>query len=189
MLRALHGTASDSALRKKRGFHGVLPQKGALVGAFLLLALSGCAQGGGDVDGAPASLTVQEPGSPKYFPSDEPYRLGAEQFNRGNYGLAESYFRDAVEKSPGDGAAWAGLAASYDRVGRFDLADRAYARAIAISGETVQILNNQGYSLMLRGNIKAAQAKFGKAAQLDPGNPTILNNLLLLRQGGPLIKG
>jgi Flp pilus assembly protein TadD len=63
---------------------------------------------------------------------------------------------------------------------RFDLADRAYASAIKLTGETVQILNNEGYSYMLRGNLVKARAKFMKAYELDPTNPTIINNLELL---------
>ena len=117
---------------------------------------------------------------PKYYPSDEPLKLGMEHFGRGDYGLAERYFRDAVEKAPRDVTAWVGLAASYDRLRRFDLADQAYSHAIKLRGPTVQILNNQGYSMMLRGNLKEARLKFLKAYELDPGNPTIANNLELL---------
>jgi Flp pilus assembly protein TadD len=147
--------------------------------------LSGC--GAIDSTSAPTTLTVQEPASEKYFPSDEPYRLGAEYFNRGDYGLAERYFRDAVEKAPEDGAAWVALASSYDRLRRFDLADRAYRRAIELCGETVQILNNQGYSQMLRGNLKSARQKFLQAAARDPGNPTIQNNIRLLDGSSPFM--
>jgi tetratricopeptide (TPR) repeat protein len=43
--------------------------------------------------------------------------------HRGNFGIAQQYFRDAVEKAPKNASAWIGLAASYDRLGRFDLAD------------------------------------------------------------------
>src|SRR5258707_699447 len=80
-------------------------------------------------------------GTVKYFPSDEAARLGLENFNRGNYGLAERYFRDAVERAPRDVTSWVGLAASYDRLARYDLADRAYRFAIKLGGETTQILN------------------------------------------------
>jgi len=128
----------------------------------------------------PTTLTVQEPGDVQYYPSDEPLHLGVEHFNRGHYGIAERYFRDATEKAPRDPAAWTGLAASYDRLGRFDLADRAYKAAIALVGETTQILNNEGYSYMLRGNLALARSKFLKAYQLEPNNPTIVNNLALL---------
>ena len=34
--------------------------------------------------------------------------------------------------------------------------------------------------MMLRGNLKEARLKFLKAYELDPGNPTIANNLELL---------
>src|SRR6476469_7371913 len=99
---------------------------------------------------------VQEPTDVKYYPSDEPVRMGLEQFNRGSVGLSQRYFKDAVEKAPKDVTAWVGLAASYDKIRRFDLADQAYAEAIRLGGATVQILNDQGYSYMLRGNLSAA---------------------------------
>jgi Flp pilus assembly protein TadD len=130
---------------------------------------------------APAAMDpVQEPTDVKYYPSDAPVRMGLEQFNRGNYGLSQRYFKDAVEKAPKDITAWVGLAASYDRLRRFDLADQAYAQAVRLGGETVQILNDQGYSYMLRGDLSRARRKFEKAYTLDPGNPTIANNLRLL---------
>lgn len=150
-----------------------------LAAGLLALALGGCSALG-DGESMLTTLTVQGPASEKYFPSDEPYHLGAEHFNRGQYGLAEQYFRTAVEKAPEDGFAWIALAASYDRLRRFDLADQAYQRAIGICGETVQILNNQGYSQMLRGNLRGAREKFLKALALEPNNPTILNNIVLL---------
>jgi Flp pilus assembly protein TadD len=126
------------------------------------------------------TLTVQDPGDVKYYRSDEPLRLGIEHFNRGDYGIAERYFRDAVEKAPRDPTAWIGLAASYDRLARFDLADRAYHSAIKLTGETTQILNNEGYSYMLRGDLYRARIKFMKAYESEPNNPMILNNLNLL---------
>src|SRR3954447_4809364 len=85
---------------------------------------------------------VQEPTEVKYYPSDEPVRMGLEQFNRGNFGLSQRYFKDGVEKAPRDVTAWVGVAAIYYRLRRFDLADQAYAAAIRLAGETVQILND-----------------------------------------------
>src|SRR5258708_22811209 len=123
---------------------------------------------------------VQEPTDVKYYPSDEPVRMGLEHFNRGNFGLSQRYFKDAVEKAPKDVTAWVGLAASYDRLRRFDLADQAYRQAIPLGGETVQILNDQGYSYILPGDLSASPRKLHKAYTLDPGNPTIANNLVLL---------
>ena len=145
---------------------------------LMVLALAGCETLA--IEPVPTTVTVQEPMDAKYYPSDEPLKLGMEHFGRGDYGLAERYFRDAVEKAPRDVTAWVGLAASYDRLRRFDLADQAYSHAIKLRGLTVHILNNQGYSMMLRGNLKEARRKFLKAYELDPGNPTIANNLELL---------
>src|SRR5215510_6138394 len=135
----------------------------------------------GVVEAGPSTTAkVQDPDDIKYYRSDEPMRLGIEHFNRGNFGIAERYFRDAVEKAPKDVTAWIALAASYDRIARFDLADRAYRMAIRLAGQTTEILNNQGYSYMLRGDLGAARRKFLRAYQLEPNNPTIANNLQLL---------
>jgi tetratricopeptide (TPR) repeat protein len=124
--------------------------------------------------------TIRQNADAQYYPSDEPLRLGIEYFNRGNFGLAERYFRDAVEKAPRDASAWIGLAASYDRLGRFDLADRAYQSATRLVGDTTAILNNRGYSYMLRGDLNAAHRYFLRAYKREPSNPTIINNLKLL---------
>ena len=113
--------------------------------------------------------------------TDNPAQLGRENFQRANYGNAEHYFRTAVEADPLDGPSWVGLAASYDQLGRFDLADRAYDRAIEVNGPTAQIFNNRGYSYMLRGDGSAARRMFARARALDPNNPLIANNMTLLR--------
>jgi Flp pilus assembly protein TadD len=137
----------------------------------------------------PASTpTVQNPSDVKYFPSDEPSKLALEQFNRGDFGLAAKYFENAVTKAPEDATGWIGLAASYDRIGRFDLADRAYKQAIRLVGETPEILNNEGYSYMLRGRLTEARSKLREAYRRDPDNPTIINNLRLLNSSEEFIQ-
>ena len=130
----------------------------------------------------PGGDPIQEPTDVKYYPSDEPVRLGLEHFNRGSYGIAQRYFKDAVEKAPKDVTAWIGLAASYDRIRRFDLADQAYLQAIRLGGETVQVLNDQGYSYMLRGDYKRAHAALAAAQRKDPTNKYVQNNLRLLEE-------
>ena len=158
----------------------------AIVG-LLAMSVAGCMTDGlvptdwSAAAAAPAvTPTIQDPEDVKYYPSDEPLKLALEHFNRGNYGIAERYFRDAVEKAPKDATAWVGLAASYDRIGRFDLADRAYTVAIRLVGLTTEILNNRGYSYLLRGDMVRARKMFMKAYAREPGNPTIVNNLQLL---------
>jgi Flp pilus assembly protein TadD len=112
-------------------------------------------------------------------PNDD-LALGKKQYRAGNFGVAERYFRRAVETHPRDAEAWVGLAAAYDRLRRFDLADRAYDEAVAIIGPTPEVLNNRGYSYMLRGDYPRARTTLLAAATKDPRNPYIKNNLELL---------
>ena len=114
-------------------------------------------------------------------PNDD-LSIAKKYFRQEDFGLAEHYFRRAVETHPRDGEAWIGLAAAYDRLRRWDLADRAYAQALTIIGPTPEVLNNMGYSYMLRGDYVRAREKLAAAKAGDPSNPYIINNLTLLEQ-------
>ena len=127
----------------------------------------------------PAPLAV--PGHDGDDPNDDLQR-GKRYFRANDFGLAEKSFRAAAEKHPRDAEAWVGLAASYDRLRRFDLADRAYAEAIRLVGPTPQILNDQGFSYMLRGDYARAARTLQQARATDPGNPYIQANLQLLEE-------
>lgn len=115
--------------------------------------------------------------------------LGKRHYREKHYGLAEKHFRAAVEKLPRDGEAWLGLAASYDRLRRYELADRAYREALAIFGPRPEVINNIGYSYMLRGDLKRARQKFAEAQAKDPANPTIANNIALIDEAARRKKG
>ena len=131
-----------------------------------------------------APLGVSASAKPGLLGSDpnDDLSLGKKQYRANNFGLAEKYFRRAVESHPRDAEAWLRLAASYDRLRRFDLADRAYGQAIGIVGPTAEILNNQGYSYMLRGDTKRAHEKLVAAQRKDPRNKFVQNNLHLLEE-------
>jgi Flp pilus assembly protein TadD len=131
---------------------------------------------------APPALGVQAATEPGLLGSDpnDALSLGKKQYHANNFGLAEKYFRHAAELHPRDAEAWLGLAASYDRLRRFDLADRAYGQAIGILGPTAEIMNNQGYSYMLRGDYKRAREKLAAAQRLEPANKYVANNMQLL---------
>ena len=105
---------------------------------------------------------------------------GREQFRAGNYAEAESAFDRAAKMNPRDAEAWLGLAACYDRMRRFELADRAYVQALGIKGPASEVLNNQGYSYLLRGDLQRARTALNAARQKDPGNKYVQNNLQLL---------
>jgi Flp pilus assembly protein TadD len=97
-----------------------------------------------------------------------------------NYGLAEVYFRKAVESNPNNGDAWIGLAASYDRLRRFDVAERAYRVVVQKVGYTITVHNNLGYHYYLRGKLDKAREHFDAAHAMDTENPWVLNNLKLI---------
>lgn len=177
-------------LLRNLGFSATAGARGfaqAGLAAVLLIGLAGC-QPTVTPTPVPDAVTGQNPGDVKYYPSDEPVKLGIQRFYEGNFGLAQQYFQDAVEKTPRDATAWVGLAASYDRLGRFDLADRSYAAAVKLAGHTPSILNNEGYSYMLRGELGKARAKFDAALRIDPGNATAINNLALLNQSSRFVE-
>jgi len=124
--------------------------------------------------GQPVAASVS-PDAPK-----DDLTLAKEQFRAENYGLAELHFRKAAEARPGDAEAWMGLAAAYDQLRRFPLADRAYAQAFRLVGPTPELLNNRGYSYMLRGDLPKASRDLAEAARLDPADERIRNNLRAL---------
>jgi Flp pilus assembly protein TadD len=120
-------------------------------------------------------------------PNDE-LSVAKKYFRQGSYGLAERNFRKAVEQHPRDAESWIGLAASYDRLKRFDLADRAYQQAIKLIGATPEVMNNQGFSYMLRGDYRRARSMLLAAQAKDPKSPYIANNLRLLDESASKAK-
>jgi Flp pilus assembly protein TadD len=162
----------------------MLANAGRFAVALSLVVFGGCTHEGSwtpEVEVAPdsAALTAEATASL----SRSPMTRALEAYRDSDFGLAERFFRAAVEHNPRDAKAWIGLAASYDQLRRFELADRAYSAAIQLSGETGQIINNQGYSLLLRGDLRGAQAKFVRAARLRPDDATVLNNMQLIDAG------
>jgi Flp pilus assembly protein TadD len=103
-----------------------------------------------------------------------------ENFKHGEYGLAERYFRQAIEERHSNVEAWLGLAASYDRLKRFEEADRAYEMLKRMVGDTPTVLNNLGFHYMLKGDFASAEHALQTAQEKDPDNPLIRANLALL---------
>lgn len=97
--------------------------------------------------------------------------------------LAESVaILDRATARPSAGwRAWnaRGVAADWQR--DWAKADKAFARAAALSPDNPQVLNNLGWSNLLRGNWTAALAPLGRAARLAPGDRRIAANLDLAR--------
>jgi Flp pilus assembly protein TadD len=157
---------------------------------LVVLLLPACNSTNGDgLSSFGNSLSQPElPSSVEAYPDGEVLQVAKKQFADGNYGHAARYYERAVEVAPDDGEAWLGLAASYDRVRRFDLADRAYREAGRFIGNRPEYYNNIGYSYLLRGDPVKARSQFLKAQELDPASPTINNNLELLRDNATRTK-
>jgi len=160
--------------------------RAALVVAPLVIAfaaLGGCSTAGIGADAALTTGTVAEVTPAVSKPLDavkDDLTLGKEHFRAGNFGLAEMHFRKAVETTAGNPEAWLGLAAAYDEMKRFKLADRAYGEALKLTGPSAELLNNRGYSYLLRGDMRRASKDLSAAAALDPENERIQNNLKIL---------
>jgi len=100
-------------------------------------------------------------------PEDGNLSLGKRQFQAANFSLAEQYFRRAVTDQPRNAEAWLGLAASYDRLNRVRLADRAYAEAVTIAGAGIETLNRQSLAYATSGNRPATHDTFVTQANFN----------------------
>lgn len=146
----------------------------------LLLGLSLIAcQAGPDTD-LGSGKTLLHASAAGLRPGAVPLEQARLHFQNADYGLAERYFRQAVEQDPNNTEAWLGLAASYDHLRRFDLAERAYKVVVAQAGHTTEVHNNLGYHHYLRGNYEQAEKHFAAAREREPDNPYVQNNLRLL---------
>ena len=138
-----------------------------------MAALAGCQSASSD-----SSAQLDE--NSNTIQLEEGLPAGKHHFKAGNYGLAEKNYRMAIENDVANAEAWLGLGATYDQLGRYDLADRSYQQVLKIAGPVPQLMNNMGYSLMLRGKSKKAKTYFAKAYKGLPDNETVIGNRELL---------
>jgi Flp pilus assembly protein TadD len=178
-----------------------------VLAAVCLMWLAGCettstnnplAKSDSDVTGsvlAPETTADANPDAPPLKPEllgadpNDDLSVGKKYFRQGSYGLAERHFRKAVEMHPRDAESWVGLAAAYDQLKRFDLSDRAYAQAVRLIGPTPDVMNNQGFSYMLRGDYGRARSMLLAAQAKAPNNKYIANNIRLLEESAHKAKG
>lgn len=149
----------------------------AVATALSAMLLSGCTTGGIDTTETTSIAPVAQDVSAGDL------QAGKKQFRDANYGLAEKHFRKAVELRADNAEAWLGLAAAYDQLGRFDFSDRAYDQLVKLAGRQPRIVNNMGYSQLLRGNKKKAKALLIEAKKGLADTTVVDANLALLRKG------
>lgn len=104
---------------------------------------------------------------------------GIAQALQGNTAAARQLLTEAVTADPSLWRAWNALGTLHDRQHDWRQADAAYQRALAAHPESAEILNNQGYSFLLRGSHAAAIPFFHKALQRNPKLDAARANLTL----------
>jgi Flp pilus assembly protein TadD len=146
------------------------------IALLLLLGLTACT---GSSKGISIERSVEDPifGS---LPAEKSVEVGRRYYQHRQYGLAEQSFRQAVEQDHDNAEAWLGLAASYDRLKRFDRARQAYDVLVKLVGRTPVVLNNLGYHYFLSGDRTRARETLIAALRGDPENEQIRDNLALV---------
>lgn len=136
--------------------------KATLLASVALLA-AGCTADWSNGQNANYRFT-QNP--PLQANAQDPYELGKKQFAEGLYGMALKNFRVAMVREPKSLDRLNAVAATYDKLGRFDLAERYYARALGVDPDSVQTLNNIGYSFLIQKDYVSARYYLDQAAKV-----------------------
>jgi Flp pilus assembly protein TadD len=97
----------------------------------------------------------------------------------GNATPARALLETAISSGHASWESWNAMGVLCDREGDWDGADAAYATADELNPDQPEVLNNHGWSLILRGEWPAAVLVLQKANRLDPKSARIANNLEL----------
>jgi len=137
-----------------------------LVGALALVPLVACATPDFHARPVGAPIAVRT--------GSELVAEGRMQVANGNFGLAIDAFRRAMRQDPQSLEAFDGLASAYDRLGRFDLAQRYYEEALAFAPADPMLQAHYAASLRAHGLIEAAEQleALAAATQLAPAPET-----------------
>jgi Flp pilus assembly protein TadD len=97
----------------------------------------------------------------------------------GREGEALPVLKKAVAEYPQSWRAWNALGGAYDDQRKWTEADDAYAHALAASDAPAIVINNRGYSYLLRNRLDEATADFVEALRQRPDLETARTNLRL----------
>lgn len=144
------------------------------------IVAGGCTSAGHDAittklhDNAVKAQAVRAPASH--------YEHGKRHFENGDYGLAVHRFELSLAHEGESVQVLNAIAASYDRLKRYDVAERLYGRALAYAPADPQTLNNLAFSSYLQGRHDQAQ-RYLQMAQANPeaDREVIAANLQLVR--------
>lgn len=108
-------------------------------------------------------------------------RAGIAAIKTGDLARAAVYLERATESSAASWRAWNARGVVADHDGNWNLADLAYSKASTLKPDQPEVVNNLGWSLLIRGSWAEAVEQLERAAALDPASQRIADNLDLAR--------
>ena len=132
------------------------------------LAAAGCAA-------APNGVEIRQIGGAgaRLRAADDPLAAAKGQLAIGNVGLALEGFRKAARERPDSAEAQAGMAACYESMGRFDLAEAKYEAALALAPRNVVLLTALAGVLDRLGRSADAAGVRGEVALLNSASAAL----------------
>jgi hypothetical protein len=123
--------------------------------------------------GTDAELNVRPVGAQAVLPVGDLLAEARGHFALGNVALALEQFRRAARLQPDNVSALNGMAACYDRMGRFDLSRLYYEKALALAPTDARTLHNFELSLTMQGrkDEALALARGAKPLQAPAASP------------------
>jgi LytR cell envelope-related transcriptional attenuator len=124
------------------------------------------------------------------------YDRGKHYLEVGDYGLAIESFDADLAKNPNSVRSLNGEAIAYDRIGRSDVAERLFAKALAVDATSPDTLSNLAYLYLVHGDTKGAlelaqraQSALSLHAEAAPAPlaEVLANNEALMRADAPKI--
>lgn len=117
------------------------------------------------------------------MPADPALAYGAAyaSFRLGKRAEAQRWSALSVAGPGGGWRAWNLCGVIADGNSEFDRSDQCFARALELAPNRFEVLNNQGWSHLLRGQWAAAADFFSKALLVNPASPVARANLDLAR--------
>ncbi len=129
-----------------------------------------------------ASIKQDQNDNEEVMPSGD-YRprleMARSAFSSGYYGISIDHLNAELAQRPTSVAALNGLGASYDQLGRYNVARNYYFKALELSPLSSTTLANIGYSYLLQQQYEDAAAVLQLALQYNADNETASTNLAI----------
>ncbi len=106
--------------------------------------------------------------------------MGRIQMSAGDFEGARQSFTRVTEAEPGRAEAWGALGTAFDKLDWHSRAQAAYQKALEIDPDRTTTLTNYGLSLVLTGELRAAETKLRLAAGQPDASPQVRENLALV---------